>query len=78
MKISAQTMSSNSKVVIIGGGFRELYTGRTTANQPVDVTLTERTNHHLFRLLLAKRISCLAGHLCHRSYALAESQIVAK
>jgi NADH dehydrogenase FAD-containing subunit len=57
-------MSSNSKVVIVGGGFKELCAGRTTANQPVDVTLNDRKNHHLFRPLLAKRISCLADHLC--------------
>jgi hypothetical protein len=56
MKISAQTMSSNSKVVIIGGGFRELCADRTTANHPVDVTFNDRTNHHLFRPLLAERI----------------------
>jgi len=40
------------RVVIIGGGFGGLYAARTLANQPVDVTLIDRTNHHLFQPLL--------------------------
>jgi NADH:ubiquinone reductase (H+-translocating) len=52
MEISAQTTSNNPKVVIIGGGFGGLYAARVLANQPVDVTLIDRTNHHLFQPLL--------------------------
>jgi NADH dehydrogenase len=52
MEISAQTTSTNSKVAIIGGGFGGLYAARILANQPVDVTLIDRTNHHLFQPLL--------------------------
>jgi NADH:ubiquinone reductase (H+-translocating) len=52
MEISAQTTSNNSKVAIIGGGFGGLYAARILANQPVDVTLIDRTNHHLFQPLL--------------------------
>jgi NADH dehydrogenase len=52
MEISAQTTSNNPKVVIIGGGFGGLYAARVLANQPVDVTLVDRTNHHLFQPLL--------------------------
>jgi NADH:quinone reductase (non-electrogenic) len=40
------------KVVIIGGGFGGLYAARVLGNQPVDVTLIDRTNHHLFQPLL--------------------------
>jgi NADH:ubiquinone reductase (H+-translocating) len=52
MEVSPQTTSSNPKVVIIGGGFGGLYASRALANQPVDVILIDRTNHHLFQPLL--------------------------
>jgi len=52
MEVSAQTTSSNPKVVIIGGGFGGVYAARILADQPVDVTLIDRTNHHLFQPLL--------------------------
>jgi NADH dehydrogenase len=39
-------------VVIIGGGFGGLFAARTLANQPVDVTLVDRKNHHVFQPLL--------------------------
>src|ERR1700730_823555 len=52
MEITAQTTSNNPKVAIIGGGFGGLYAARILANQPVDVTLIDRTNHHLFQPLL--------------------------
>jgi NADH dehydrogenase len=52
MEISAQTPSNNPKVVIIGGGFGGMYAARILANQPVDVTLVDLTNHHLFQPLL--------------------------
>jgi NADH:ubiquinone reductase (H+-translocating) len=52
MEVSAQATSSNPKVVIIGGGFGGLYAARILADQPVDVTLIDRTNHHLFQPLL--------------------------
>jgi NADH:ubiquinone reductase (H+-translocating) len=52
MEISAQTPSNNPKVVIIGGGFGGMYAARILANQPVDVTLVDRTNHHVFQPLL--------------------------
>jgi NADH dehydrogenase len=52
MEISAQTPSNNPKVVIIGGGFGGMYAARILTNQPVDVTLVDLTNHHLFQPLL--------------------------
>ena len=52
MEIPAQTTSNNPKVAIIGGGFGGLYAARILAHQPVDVTLIDRTNHHLFQPLL--------------------------
>ncbi len=52
MESSAPSTGNNPKVVIIGGGFGGLYAARILANQPVDVTLIDRTNHHLFQPLL--------------------------
>lgn len=40
------------RVVIIGGGFGGLYAARQFRHQPLDVTLIDRTNHHLFQPLL--------------------------
>src|SRR5690349_7339048 len=40
------------KVVIIGGGFGGLNAAMALASAPVDVTLVDRTNHHLFQPLL--------------------------
>ena len=45
MKISA----SRPKVVIIGGGFGGLAAARALKNVPVDITLIDRTNHHVFQ-----------------------------
>jgi NADH dehydrogenase len=40
------------RVVIVGGGFGGLYAARRLGNRPVDVTLVDRRNHHLFQPLL--------------------------
>jgi NADH:ubiquinone reductase (H+-translocating) len=40
------------RVVIVGGGFGGLYAAKELANQPVSMTLLDRTNHHLFQPLL--------------------------
>lgn len=42
----------NPKVVIVGAGFGGLAAAKRLANQPVDVTLVDRRNHHLFQPLL--------------------------
>jgi NADH dehydrogenase len=39
-------------VVIIGGGFGGLYAARAFRRQPIDVTVVDRRNHHLFQPLL--------------------------
>src|ERR1700758_866522 len=44
--------NSVPKVVIIGGGFGGLYAAKALANQGANVTLVDRTNHHLFQPLL--------------------------
>src|SRR5881227_3257008 len=40
------------RVVIIGGGFSGLFAARALRRAPVDVTVIDRTNHHLFQPLL--------------------------
>jgi len=45
-------MSSPPTVVIVGGGFGGLAAARGLARAPVEVTLVDRTNHHLFQPLL--------------------------
>ena len=40
------------RVVIIGGGFGGLNVARALKDSPVDVTIVDRTNHHLFQPLL--------------------------
>ncbi len=44
--------AARHRVVIVGGGFAGLYAARGLAGQPVDVTLVDRRNHHLFQPLL--------------------------
>lgn len=40
------------RVIIIGGGFGGLYAARVFQSAPVDVTVIDRTNHHVFQPLL--------------------------
>ncbi len=40
------------RVVIIGAGFGGLFAARRLRRAPVDVTIVDRTNHHLFQPLL--------------------------
>ena len=45
-------MSGRAKVVIIGGGFGGLCAAQALKSAPVDVTLIDRNNYHLFQPLL--------------------------
>ena len=45
-------MSERAKVVIVGGGFGGLEAAKLLGRADVDVTLVDRTNHHLFQPLL--------------------------
>ena len=40
------------RVVIVGGGFGGLYAARALRREPVEVTVVDRRNHHLFQPLL--------------------------
>ena len=45
-------MSDLHKVVIIGGGFGGMYAALSLRKTPVDITLIDRRNFHLFQPLL--------------------------
>src|SRR5262245_63696049 len=40
------------RVVIVGAGFGGLFAARFLKRAPVEITLVDRTNHHLFQPLL--------------------------
>src|SRR5271168_3407789 len=44
--------TARHRVVIVGGGFGGLPAARLLGGEPVDVTLVDRRNHHLFQPLL--------------------------
>jgi NADH:ubiquinone reductase (H+-translocating) len=45
-------MTQKKRVVVIGGGFAGLWAVRQLARAPVEITLIDRRNHHLFQPLL--------------------------
>jgi NADH dehydrogenase len=47
-----QRASDKHRVVIVGGGFGGLFATRALGRAPVQVTLVDRVNHHLFQPLL--------------------------
>src|SRR5919199_454494 len=47
-----QRNHTQPRVVIIGAGFGGLQAARTLRKAPVQVTVIDRTNHHLFQPLL--------------------------
>src|SRR4029077_5526180 len=49
---STSIMSEPSQVIIIGGGFGGLCAAQALKSAPVDVTLIDRRNYHLFQPLL--------------------------
>src|SRR5580692_10310914 len=52
--------NSQSRVVIVGGGFAGLFAARMLARAPVQVTLLDRAEHHLFQPMLYQ---CATGIL---------------
>jgi NADH dehydrogenase len=54
------TGSGSSRVVIVGGGFAGLFAVRMLARAPVQVTLIDRAEHHLFQPMLYQ---CATGIL---------------
>lgn len=49
---AAPPASARPRVVILGAGFAGLYAARALRRAPVDITLIDRANHHLFQPLL--------------------------
>jgi len=45
-------VAGRHRVVVVGGGFGGLFAVRLLGRKPVDVTLVDRRNHHLFQPLL--------------------------
>ena len=52
MAILAKNSPARPHVVIVGGGFGGLYAARTLAKYPVDITILDKENYHLFQPLL--------------------------
>ena len=50
--MNTHTAPALPRVLIIGAGFGGLEAAKALAGQPVDVTLVDKTNHHLFQPLL--------------------------
>ncbi len=49
---TAALPSRRPRVVIVGGGFAGLHAAQGLARLPVDVTIVDRSNHHIFQPLL--------------------------
>src|SRR5436190_24384697 len=47
-----KTTARTPRVVIVGGGFGGLYAARGLARSPVNVTIVDKHNYHLFRPML--------------------------
>jgi NADH:ubiquinone reductase (H+-translocating) len=52
VSVKFSAMTQTKRVVVIGGGFAGLWAVRQLARAPVEITLIDRRNHHLFQPLL--------------------------
>src|SRR5271157_6372497 len=52
MMAHANNIGTQPKVVVVGAGFGGLAAAKQLANQPVDVTVIDKRNFHLFQPLL--------------------------
>jgi NADH dehydrogenase len=67
--------SGSRRVVIVGGGFAGLFAARILARAPVQVTLVDRAEHHLFQPLLYQ---CASGILSEGKIAAPLRQLLGK
>jgi NADH:ubiquinone reductase (H+-translocating) len=67
--------SASRQVVIVGGGFAGLFAARMLARAPVQVTLVDRAEHHLFQPLLYQ---CATGILSEGKIAAPLRQLLKK
>src|SRR6187397_1235657 len=51
-RVAHAVNSDPHRIVIVGGGFGGLFAARNVSRAPVQVTLVDRVNHHLFQPLL--------------------------
>src|SRR5215472_12500353 len=63
------------RVVIVGGGFAGLFAARAVRRAPVEVTLIDRAEHHLFQPLLYQ---CATGILSEGKIAASLRELLAK
>src|SRR5262245_63833801 len=57
------------RVVIVGAGFGGLFAARFLKRAPVEITLVDRTNHHLFQPLLYQVATGIHTRLGDGAYA---------
>jgi NADH dehydrogenase len=67
--------SGSRRVVIVGGGFAGLFAARRLGKAPVQVTLIDRAEHHLFQPLLYQ---CATGILSEGKIAAPLRELLAK
>jgi len=67
--------AARHRVVIVGGGFGGLFAAKFLRRAPVDVTLIDKTNHHLFQPLLYQ---CATGILSEGAIAPPLRQVLRK
>ena len=65
--ISDRTTRGQHRVVIVGCGFGGLFAARALRRADVDVTVTDRNNHHLFQPLLYQMATLILASLANRS-----------
>jgi len=67
--------SGSRRVVIVGGGFAGLFAARALSDAPVQVSLIDRAEHHLFQPLLYQ---CATGILSEGKIAMPLRQLLKK
>jgi NADH dehydrogenase len=53
----AEHREGRKKVVVVGGGFGGVQAAKALGHADVDVTVVDRTNHHLFQTTCSSRSS---------------------
>jgi NADH:ubiquinone reductase (H+-translocating) len=67
--------SGARRVVIVGGGFAGLFAARAVSRAPVQVTLLDRAEHHVFQPLLYQ---CATGILSEGKIAMPLRELLRK